>query len=51
MIFGLGFNVVNIDNKIQISISEDTEVGQRIKREGEAEYKRCYWYTNDCTTP
>lgn len=40
MIFGLGFNVVNIDNKIQISISKDTEVGQRIKREGEAEYTK-----------
>ena len=40
MIFGLGFSVVNIDNKIQISISEDTEVGQRIKREGEAEYTK-----------
>ena len=40
MIFGLGFSVVNIDNKIQISISEKTEVGQRIKREGEAEYTK-----------
>tara|TARA_B100000212_G_scaffold189785_1_gene143081 strand:- start:125 stop:829 length:705 start_codon:yes stop_codon:yes gene_type:complete len=40
MIFGIGFNVVNIDNKIQISISKDTQAGQRIKREGEAEYTK-----------
>tara|TARA_X000001036_G_C20684518_1_gene807090 strand:+ start:1509 stop:2210 length:702 start_codon:yes stop_codon:yes gene_type:complete len=38
MIFGFGFSVLNVGNKIQISISENTKAGDRIKRESEQEY-------------
>lgn len=38
MIFGIGFSVLNVGNDIQISISENTKAGQRIKRESAEEY-------------
>ena len=38
MIFGFGFSVLNVGNKLQISISENTKAGDRIKRESEQEY-------------
>ena len=38
MIFGFGFSVLNVSNKLQISISENVKVGNRIKRENEQEY-------------
>jgi len=38
MIFGFGFSVLNVGNKLQISISENTKAGDRIKRESEKEY-------------
>jgi len=33
MIFNIAFDVVNVANRLQISISKETKVGQRIKRE------------------
>ena len=38
MIFGFGFNVLNVGNKLQVSISENVKAGDRIKRENEKEY-------------
>ena len=38
MIFCFGFSVLNVGNKLQISISENTKAGDRIKRESEKEY-------------
>jgi len=38
MIFGVGFDVINIANRLQISISQNTKVGQRIKRENTNEF-------------
>lgn len=40
MIFGVKFNVLNVSNKIQISISQDTKSKQRIKRESVDEYTK-----------
>lgn len=33
MIFSIGFDVINVANRLQISISKNTKVGERIKRE------------------
>ena len=33
MIFGIDFSVINVNDDIQISISKNTRVGQRIVRE------------------
>ena len=33
MIFGIDFSVINVNDDIQISISKNTRVGQRIGRE------------------
>ena len=33
MIFGFGFDVTNVENKLQIAISKNIKVGNRIKRE------------------
>ena len=38
MIFGFGFDVINVGNKLQISISKDVVAGNRIKRESEQEF-------------
>ena len=38
MIFGFGFDVINVGNKLQISISKDVKAGDRIKRESEQEF-------------
>lgn len=38
MIFGFGFSVLNVGNKLQISISENIKAGDRIKRESEKEF-------------
>ena len=40
MIFNVPFDVRNIDNKIQISLSQNTKAKQRIKREGVNEYTK-----------
>jgi hypothetical protein len=40
MIFNVPFDVRNIDNQIQISISQNTKAKQRIKREGVNEYTK-----------
>ena len=40
MIFNVPFKVINVANKLQISISEGTTVGQRIKRESRNEYTK-----------
>ena len=39
MIFGIGFDVINVENKIQLSISIDTKVGQKIALEGDEKVK------------
>jgi len=40
MIFGIDFNVINVENDLQISISKNTKIGQRIVRESRAEYSQ-----------
>ena len=40
MIFSIPFKVINVANKLQLSISESTKAGQRIKRESQNEYTK-----------
>lgn len=40
MIFSFGFSVLNVADKLQVSISENIKVGDRIKRESEQEYTK-----------
>lgn len=40
MIFNVHFKVINISNKLQISVSDNTKAGQRMKRENINEYSR-----------
>ena len=37
MSFGFGFDVVNVGNKLQISVSKGVKTGDRLKREGDQE--------------
>tara|TARA_R110002012_G_scaffold5456_5_gene24841 strand:+ start:1670 stop:2383 length:714 start_codon:yes stop_codon:yes gene_type:complete len=40
MIFNVPFNVINVANKLQVSLSDKTKAGQRMKRENVDEYSR-----------
>ena len=40
MIFSIPFKVINVANKLQLSISDGTIAGQRIKRESQNEYTK-----------
>lgn len=40
MIFNMSFNVINVANKLQISISKDSTAGQRVKREARTEHTK-----------
>ena len=47
MIFNIKFETVkNIEDKIQISISQETKVGEKIVSESLAEYPNCLLYTS-----
>ena len=47
MIFSFGFSVLNVADKLQVSISENIKVGDRIKRESEWVYTELNRKAND----